>query len=109
MTSTPTPCESTRLLPGQHLHSAVDAGTVLLVTEGRVQVQEAPLWLAGCSVPVGRTLGEGEHHIVAQSGWIAVSALGVGAGARLRQWPPQPAPALERRPVWRFMRRLVGG
>lgn len=107
MTRATAPCETTRLLPGQHLHRALDAGTVLLVTEGRVRIDEAPRWLAGCSVPVGRTLGEGEQYVVTQSGWIAVSALGASTGARLRQW--QPAPPLERRPMWRFMRRLAGG
>ncbi|RYF84081.1 MAG: hypothetical protein EOO29_00885 [Comamonadaceae bacterium] len=107
MTPATAPCETTRLLPGQCLHTAVDAGSVLLVSEGRVRIDEAPRWLAGSSLPVGRTLGEGEQHVVTQSGWIAVSALGPRTGARLRQWLP--APPLERRPVWRFMRRLVGG
>lgn len=100
------PCETTRLSPGQCLHTAVEAGTVLAVTGGRLRVDEAPQWLAERCVAVSRTLEAGEHHVVAQSGWLCVTALGVGQGACLRQWPaPQ---AVARRPVWRFMRRLIG-
>ncbi|WP_225781063.1 hypothetical protein [Xenophilus sp. Marseille-Q4582] len=107
MTAVPAPCENTFLSPGQCLFQAVDAGTVLMAAAGRLHIEEAPQWLAQRCVRASRTLEAGEHHVVAQAGWIAITALGPGAqGACLRQWLP--ARAAARRPVWRFMRRLVG-
>ncbi len=83
------PAEST-LAAGQTLCLALDAGTVLLATQGRVRIDEAPRWLADAMVPVPRLLGEGQAHAVERSGWLRVTALD-GAGARVRTLPV-PAP-----------------
>ena len=113
MTPAIAPCTTTRLLPGECLHTAVDAGAVLLVTEGRVRIDEAPRWLDGISLPVGRTLGEGESCVITHAGWICVRAPGTGTGeatgtsACLRQWPAPQPPA--RQPLWQLMRSWIGG
>lgn len=72
------------LRAGQQYRVFVEAGTLLQVVHGRVQLQLPPAWLAGTAVP----LDEGEAHVIATSGWVEVLAL---ADARWRQCAPVPA------------------
>ncbi|WP_326541741.1 hypothetical protein [Pseudorhodoferax sp.] len=66
--------QTTPLAAGQCLHLAVDAGTVLVAVQGDLRIDEAPRWLADTLLPVGRWVGEGQAHVVAQAGWVCVSA-----------------------------------
>lgn len=52
-------CATTRLSPGQSLRTAVPAGTVLWVREGRLRIDEAPQWLAERCVSASHTLAAG--------------------------------------------------
>ncbi|RYY90177.1 MAG: hypothetical protein EOO24_32905 [Comamonadaceae bacterium] len=99
------PCVITELHAGQTLYAAVDAGTAVRVTAGRVRLDEAPRWIAGLCAPAGRTLAEGDRHVVESAGCIRITALGgaarwhreppgAGLAARALQWLlQQPPPA----------------
>jgi len=76
----------TTLAAGQCLHVALDAGTVLLASRGRVCIDEAPRWLAGAMLPARQLLCEGQAHAVARPGWVRVTALDA-AGACVRTLP----------------------
>lgn len=83
---TTTHLPSTPLAAGQSLHLAMDAGAVLVAAQGGLRIDEAPRWLAERMVPVGRRIGEGQAYVVAQAGWLCVTAEG---DARLLQVLPQ--------------------
>ena len=67
--------ETTRLLPGQTLRMAVDAGFTLLVTQGCVNVTAPPTWFGETMFNVKTPLHEGEAHVVERGGWIEIQAL----------------------------------
>lgn len=81
---------TTPLAAGQCLHLAVDAGTVLVAAQGCLRVDEAPRWLAERLVPVGAAVAEGQAYLVAQTGWLCVTAQGAASLARMdrprRNW-----------------------
>lgn len=104
-----TSLEYTPLAAGQSLHLALDAGTVLVAAQGGLFIAEPSRWLAERVLPLGCWLGEGQAHVVAQAGWVCVTAQGAallaqtrpaGMGARLRAWLAQWA---ARRPTVRIV------
>jgi len=66
---------STRIAIGQCLRIAVDAGTMILVRDGAVRIEEAPQWLGETMVAAGRCCEAGESCRVARSGWLTLQAL----------------------------------
>lgn len=88
------------LAVGESLHLHVACGTVLLLAQGRVQIDEAPRWLAERVVTVRRSVEQGQPCAVEQTGWVRVTALG-RAGARLCAMPA--APARPSSPWWRLV------
>lgn len=67
--------ETTRLLPGQSLRMAVDAGFTLRVTHGCVDVTAPPSWLGETMFSVKTLLDEGQAFVSERGGWIEVKAL----------------------------------
>lgn len=70
------PLTRTRLLAGQALRLAVEAGTSIQVVRGAVRLRAPPAWLADGVVWPAVTLQEGQAHGLAQAGWIEVRAQG---------------------------------
>lgn len=98
--------ESTRLQPGQTLRMAVDAGFVLRVAQGRVDLAAPPSWLGESVFRAKTRLEEGEIHVFERGGWIDVTALSparVGAVAT----PAATGPATASR-VARLVQLLSG-
>lgn len=81
--------ESTRLLPGQTLRMAVDAGFTLLVAEGCVNVISPPTWFGETIFNLKTPLNEGDAHVVERGGWIEIRAL---SPARVGAVPRPAAP-----------------
>jgi len=69
------------LLPGQARHLALARGDVLMASRGALVLRAAPRWIAeGMHSPVHR-LGEGEFHLVEESGWVMLEATSSAADA----------------------------
>lgn len=99
-----------QLSPGQSLHLAVQAGTVVLACDGRLRIDEAPQWLAERCVRTSHSLAPGEHQLLMRAGWICITAMDETQGTGVRLVAPQPSsePGLQRPPLWQAMRRLAG-
>jgi hypothetical protein len=96
----------TRLLPGQSLRVALDAGTALMVLEGRVRIVSPPSWFGEAAFSVKNEFEEGEAYLAERGGWVEVDAL---APARICGLPPQPVSgtALGSSPLTRLLRLLL--
>ncbi|VTU22633.1 hypothetical protein H4CHR_01028 [Variovorax sp. PBS-H4] len=107
MTSTDFSSATTALLPGQSLRVALDAGTALLVLEGRVRVVSPPSWFGETAFTVKNEFGEGEAYVAERGGWVEVDAL-ASAAARICSLPrPVSETALGPSPVTRLLRLLL--
>ena len=93
------------LLPGRSWRVALDAGTSLMVLEGRVRVVSPPSWFGEAMFTVKNDYLEGEAYVAERGGWIEVEALAPSRVCGL----PQPAPrgALQPSPVARLLRLLL--
>lgn len=89
----PTP----RLLPGQSLQLALDAGTVLQVVAGTLTVHEPMRWVGDTVLRPAVRLCEGQGHRLAQAGWCVLAA--EGEAAEWRCHAPRPRPS-----VWSVFR-----
>ncbi|MGO4393384.1 hypothetical protein AB4Z46_18680 [Variovorax sp. M-6] len=99
--------ETTRLLPGQTLRMAVDAGFTLLVTQGCVNVTAPPSWFGETMFSVRTPLDDGEAFVSERGGWIEVTAL---SPARVSAIPVSSAAApMPVSRVVRLVQRLIGG
>ena len=103
MTTEPSP--TTHLLPGQSLRMAVDAGLILRVAQGSVEVTAPPAWLGETMFSPKTMLDEGQSFIPERSGWIEVKAL---SPARVDLASALAEPPLASRAA-RWMRVLTGG
>ena len=97
--------QTTRLLPGQSLRMAVDAGFTLMVTQGCVDVTAPPSWLGETMFSVKTLLDEGQAFVSERGGWIEVKAL---SPARVGVVPAPVEPPLGSR-VARWAQWLTGG
>jgi len=96
---------TTRLLPGQSLRVALDAGTALMVLEGRVRVISPPSWFGETVFSVKNEFEEGEAYVAGRGGWVEVDAL---APARVCGLPqPVSRTAVRSSPVARLLRLLL--
>ncbi len=96
---------TTRLLPGQSLRVALDAGTALMVLEGRVRIISPPSWFGETAFSVKNEFEEGEAYVAERGGWVQVDAL---APARICGLPqPVSGTALRSSPVARLLRLLL--
>jgi hypothetical protein len=96
---------ATRLATGQSLRVALDAGTSLVVLEGRVRVVSPPSWFGEAAFTVKNDYQEGEVYVAERGGWIEVEAL---AAARICGLPqPASGTALRPSPVARLLRLLL--
>ena len=94
-----------RLLPGQSLRVALDAGTSLMVLEGRVRVVSPPSWFGEAAFTVKNDYQEGEAYLAERGGWVEVQAL---APAKICGVPqPVPGTTLRPSPVTRLLRLLL--
>jgi hypothetical protein len=78
------PIGRTQLQAGEALHMAVDARTVVHVTQGVVMLREPPAWLAQRVLMPSARLEEGQAHEMARAGWIEVAAEGPAEIAQYR-------------------------
>lgn len=107
MISTDFSSTATRLLPGQSLRVALDAGTALMVLEGRVRIISSPSWFGETVFTVKNEFEEGEAYVAERGGWVEVDAL-APAPARICGLPqPVPGTALRPSPVARLLRLLL--
>ena len=99
--------ESICLQRGRTLRMAVDAGFVLRVAEGSVDLSAPPSWLGESVFSVKTRLEEGQIHVVERAGWIEVTAL---APARVGgvAMPAATGPAAASR-LARLVQLLTGG
>lgn len=91
--------ESTCLQPGETLRMAVDAGFVLRVAQGCVDLSAPPSWLSETVFSARTRLEEGEIHVFERGGWIEVTALSparVGAVAMAAARRPEAASRVAR-------------
>lgn len=96
---------TTRLLPGQSLRVALDAGTALMVLEGRVRVISPPSWVGETTFTVKNVFEEGEAYVAERGGWVEVDAL---APARICGLPQLASGTAQRpSPVARLLRLLL--
>lgn len=102
----PTDFSSTaRLQPGQSLRVALDAGTALMVLEGRVRVVSPPSWFGETAFTVKNEFEEGEAYVAERGGWVEVEAL---APVRICGLPqPASGTTLRPSPVTRLLRLLL--
>lgn len=97
--------QTTRLLPGQSLRMAVDAGFTLSVAQGCVDVTAPPSWLGETMFSVKTVLDEGQAFVSERGGWIEVKAL---APARVDMGAAPAEPPWASR-VARWVQLLTGG
>jgi hypothetical protein len=96
--------ETTRLLPGQALRMAVDAGHALWVLQGCVHVVSPPGWFGETVFSVKTPLQAGDVHVVERGGWIEIAALSPAEFRALPAAQPTPAAPL----VARLVQLLTG-
>jgi hypothetical protein len=80
------------LPPRQSRLHWLPAGTLVVVTEGRLTLQHPPRWLAGETVRLRHVLTEGHAQPLETTGWWGLHADNA-AGARLRLQVPATAVA----------------
>ncbi|VTU18609.1 hypothetical protein H6CHR_01015 [Variovorax sp. PBL-H6] len=98
---------TTQLLPGQSLRVALDAGTALMVLEGRVRIISPPSWFGETAFAVKNEFHEGEAYVAERGGWVEVDAL-ASAPARIYSLPqPVSSTAPRPSPVARLLRLLL--
>jgi hypothetical protein len=96
---------TTRLLPGQSLRLRLDAGSALMVLEGRVRIVSPPSWFGETAFSVKNEFDEGEAYVAERAGWVEVDAV---APARICGLPqPMSGTALRASPVTRLLRLLL--
>lgn len=98
--------QTTCLLPGQTLCTAIDAGAVLRVVQGRVELSLPPDWLAESLVGPRTLLEEGQGHVLERAGWIGVRALSPARVQTVAAPAPQWSAAVAR--LLRLVQRLPG-
>jgi hypothetical protein len=96
---------ATRLATGQSLRVALDAGTSLVVLEGRVRVVSPPSWFGETAFAVKNDYQEGEAYVAERAGWVEIEAL---APTRICSAPrPAAGGAPRPSPVARLLRLLL--
>ena len=93
-----------RLATGQSLRVALDAGTSLVVLEGRVRVVSPPSWFGETALAVKNDYQEGEAYVAERAGWVEIEAL---APTRICSAPRPAGGALRPSPVARLLRLLL--
>lgn len=84
---------ATRLLPGQSLRVALDAGAALMVLEGCVRIVSPPTWFGETVFSVKNSFEEGEVYVAERGGWIELCALAPARVAGVPQaLPARPLP-----------------